>query len=94
MDLATLGYIVVLMLGMLGVDAAIHPQDIVLTSETVGSFEKIKINTGLVDDVITRACESPVTTIDRLTLMRSDLRPDGARYEVVEALELTTNAAE
>jgi hypothetical protein len=72
MDLTSLGYILVFMIGMLGVDAVIHPQDIVLTSETIGSFEKTSITKSLVDDVITTEVQriESTPTVMSLPVMR------------------------
>lgn len=43
----------------------------------------------LMDEIITGTCESPATTIDRISLMRSELHPDGPRYEVMAETVLT-----
>lgn len=52
MDLTTLTYVLILVIGFFGVDAAMHPPDVILEAQATGTFEKTTVNVDLVDDVL------------------------------------------
>jgi len=52
MDLTTLTYVLILVIGFFGVDAAVHPPDVILEAQATGTFDKTAINVDLVDDVL------------------------------------------
>ena len=54
MDLTTLTYVFLLMVGYLGFDAAMHAPDTILETEAVGTFEKTTLSAGLVNDVLSQ----------------------------------------
>lgn len=52
MDLTSLSFLFVILVGYLGVDAAIHPPDAILDGEASTSFKDTTINSTLVSDVL------------------------------------------
>lgn len=52
MDFTTLTYVLILVVGYLGFDAAMHPPDAILEGDAVGAFQNTTITASLVDDVL------------------------------------------
>ena len=52
MDFTTVTYVLVLIVGFLGVDTAMHPPDAILQGEAIGTFKNTTVNASMVADVL------------------------------------------
>jgi tetratricopeptide (TPR) repeat protein len=93
MDLTTLSYVLVFVLGYLGVDAAMHPPDVIFEAQTVGTFDKTTISTGLVDEVMKHEVQriSATPTVMTKPVMRIG-RLEGLAMSLAEATKLQSVA--
>jgi tetratricopeptide (TPR) repeat protein len=91
MDLTSLTYVLVLLFGYLGVDAALHPPDAILEAEAVGTFATIK--SGLVDEVLRQEVERIAATPTVMTkpVMRVG-RLEGLAMSLAEAANMQSVA--
>ncbi len=89
MDLTTLTYVLLLMVGYLGFDAAMHPPDAILEAEAIGTFEKTTINVALVDDVLNQEAQRIAVTPTVMTrpVIRVG-RLEGLAMGVAEAMKM------
>jgi tetratricopeptide (TPR) repeat protein len=89
MDLTTLTYVLLLMVGYLGFDAAMHPPDAILEAEAIGTFEKTTINVALVDDVLNQEAQRIAATPTVMTrpVIRVG-RLEGLAMGVAEAMKM------
>ena len=76
MDLTTLTYVFLLMVGYLGFDAAMHAPDTILETEAVGTFEKTTLSAGLVNDVAATVRQGDAAHVDA---GKDALQPFGRR---------------
>lgn len=97
MDLTTLTYVLLVLVGFLGVDAALHPPDAILEAEAVGTFEKTAIHVEMVNDVLNHEVERisatptvmtrPVITVGRLPGLALSLAESVKMQAVAYALQ-------
>jgi tetratricopeptide (TPR) repeat protein len=89
MDLTTLSFVLMIAVGYLGLDAAIHPPDAILEAETTGTFEKTSISVTLVEDVLNQTVQQIESTPSVMTRPAIRVgRLQGLAMSVAEALKL------
>jgi tetratricopeptide (TPR) repeat protein len=89
MDLTTLTYVLLLAVGYLGFDAAIHPPDAILETEAIGTFDKTTITAAFVDDVLTQEVQRIESTPTLMTRPRIRIgRLQGLAMSLAEALKM------
>jgi tetratricopeptide (TPR) repeat protein len=93
MDLTTLTYVLLLAVGFLGVDAAMHPPDAILEAEAIGTFEKTTINVDLVNEVLNQEVDriSATPTVMTKPVIRVGRLP-GLAMSVAEAMKMQSVA--
>jgi len=93
MDLTTLTYLLMLVVGFLSVDAAMHPPDAILEAEAIGTFEKTTLTAALVDDVLNQEVQRISATPSVMTrpVIRVG-RLQGLAMSVAEALKMQSVA--
>src|SRR4051794_25426145 len=93
MDLTTLTYVFLLAVAFLGFDAAIHPPDAILESETIGTFDKTTVTPALVDDVMRQTVQRIEATPSVMTRAAIRVgRLQGLAMSVAEAVKMQSVA--
>ena len=89
MDLTTLSYVFMLLVGFLGVDAAMHPPDAILVGEASGSFKDTTINGTMVTDVLTEEAAriSSTPTLMTRPVIRVGLN-QGVAMSIAESMKM------
>ncbi len=93
MDLTTLSYLMLLFVGILGVDIATHRPDVILEAQASGTFDKSTINTELVNDIMTNEVQRIAATPSVMTqpVIRVG-RLEGFTMSLAEVLRLQSVA--
>jgi tetratricopeptide (TPR) repeat protein len=89
MDLTTLSYLLIFVIGYLGFDAAMHPPDAILEAQAVGTFQNATINADLATDVLTEQVQRISATPTVMT--RSAIRVgrlEGLAMSLAESMKL------
>ena len=89
MDFTTLTYVLVLVVGFLGVDAAMHPPDAILQGEAVGTFKDAAVTSSMVSDVLNAEVEriSSTPTLMTAPVIRVG-RLKGLAMSIAESMKL------